>query len=129
MLCYVISRMVSLLFVFCTSENPLEVQIFFCNFFSVLEVPGFVESVLQSSHAGEHGFDIRDAALMVTWWAHGPVNFYALVVDGKHFKTVSGLAVSPFHLAIQVSTLEQLIFDSESMLLEKAGTAVSLASW
>jgi len=46
------------------------------------QVPGFVESVLQSSHAAEHGFDIRDAALMV-------------------------------------STLEQLIFDSESTLLEK----------
>lgn len=47
----------------------------FCVIFcSVLEVPGFVESVLQSSHAAEHGFDIRDAALMVTWWANiGPI--------------------------------------------------------
>ena len=46
----------------------------FVIFFSVLEVPGFVESVLQSSHAAEHGFDIRDAALMVTWWANiGPI--------------------------------------------------------
>lgn len=44
------------------------------------QVPGFVESVLQST--SEHGFDIRDTALMV-------------------------------------STLEQLIFDSESTLLGK----------
>ena len=28
------------------------------------QVPGFVEAVLQSSHANEHGFDLRDAALM-----------------------------------------------------------------
>mmetsp|Transcript_61869 Transcript_61869/g.138153 ORF Transcript_61869/g.138153 Transcript_61869/m.138153 type:complete len:582 (+) Transcript_61869:101-1846(+) len=46
------------------------------------QVPGFVESVLQSSHAAQNGFDIRDAAYMV-------------------------------------ATLEQLIFDSESALLEK----------
>ena len=70
MLCYVPSRMISLLFVLCEFENILEVQKILC----VLEVPGFVESVLQSSHAAEHGFDIRDAALMVTWWANiGPI--------------------------------------------------------
>ncbi|CAE7436105.1 leuA [Symbiodinium pilosum] len=46
------------------------------------QVPGFVESVLQSSHLTESGFDLRDAAYMV-------------------------------------ATLEQLIFDSESALLEK----------
>eukprot|EP00933_Yihiella_yeosuensis_P060945 TRINITY_DN63751_c0_g1_i1.p1 TRINITY_DN63751_c0_g1~~TRINITY_DN63751_c0_g1_i1.p1 ORF type:complete len:595 (+),score=137.77 TRINITY_DN63751_c0_g1_i1:112-1896(+) len=45
-------------------------------------VPGFVEAVLESRHAQEHGFDIRDAAILV-------------------------------------STLEQLIFDAESALLEK----------
>ena len=31
-----------------------------------VEVPGFVESVLQSAHAAEHGFDLRDAALMAS---------------------------------------------------------------
>eukprot|EP00931_Biecheleriopsis_adriatica_P075883 TRINITY_DN49654_c0_g1_i1.p1 TRINITY_DN49654_c0_g1~~TRINITY_DN49654_c0_g1_i1.p1 ORF type:complete len:612 (-),score=131.78 TRINITY_DN49654_c0_g1_i1:42-1805(-) len=46
------------------------------------QVPGFVESVLESSHTTEHGFDLRDAALMV-------------------------------------ATLEQLIFDSETTVLEK----------
>ncbi|CAJ1406537.1 unnamed protein product [Effrenium voratum] len=46
------------------------------------QVPGYVESVLESSHAAEHGFDIHDAAHMV-------------------------------------AVLEQLIFDSESSLLEK----------
>jgi len=45
-------------------------------------VPAYVESVLESKHAAEHGFDLRDAA----------------------------------HI---VATLEQLIFDSESTLLEK----------
>lgn len=45
-------------------------------------VPAYVESVLESQHRLQHGFDIRDAALMV-------------------------------------ATLEQLIYDSESTLLER----------
>lgn len=45
-------------------------------------VPGYVESVLESRHAQDLGFDLRDAALLV-------------------------------------ATLEQLIFDSESSLLDK----------
>eukprot|EP00930_Biecheleria_cincta_P072935 TRINITY_DN60280_c0_g1_i1.p1 TRINITY_DN60280_c0_g1~~TRINITY_DN60280_c0_g1_i1.p1 ORF type:complete len:602 (-),score=103.64 TRINITY_DN60280_c0_g1_i1:386-2122(-) len=50
------------------------------------KVPGFVESALESVHAQERGFDLRDAAQMVT-------------------------------------ILEQLIFDSESSLLEKTYNA------
>eukprot|EP00931_Biecheleriopsis_adriatica_P115711 TRINITY_DN91477_c0_g1_i1.p1 TRINITY_DN91477_c0_g1~~TRINITY_DN91477_c0_g1_i1.p1 ORF type:complete len:642 (+),score=135.09 TRINITY_DN91477_c0_g1_i1:225-1928(+) len=46
------------------------------------QVPGFVESVLESRHATERGFDLRDAAYVV-------------------------------------ATIEQLIFDSEIVLLEK----------
>ena len=58
------------------------------------------------------------SAMLHSWWLGGrtlgPLNFSALVVgEGK-----------ALHLGVsQVSTLEQLIFDSESTLLEKAGTA------
>ncbi|CAE7322487.1 unnamed protein product [Symbiodinium pilosum] len=46
------------------------------------KVPGYVENVLMSRHAEERGFDVRDAALLIT-------------------------------------TIEQLVFDSESALLTK----------
>eukprot|EP00933_Yihiella_yeosuensis_P004513 TRINITY_DN108888_c0_g1_i1.p1 TRINITY_DN108888_c0_g1~~TRINITY_DN108888_c0_g1_i1.p1 ORF type:complete len:620 (-),score=112.20 TRINITY_DN108888_c0_g1_i1:98-1798(-) len=53
------------------------------------QVPGFVESVLESRHVQEQGFDLRDAAILV-------------------------------------ATLEQLIFDGESSLLEKVYREVGL---
>ena len=75
-----------------------------------------MESVLQSSHIAENGFDLRDAAYM----APRPClqGLHSLSFLHPHLLLHH---VAPFPLLLQVATLEQLIFDSESALLEKAG--------
>ena len=74
------------------------------------KVPGFVESVLHSSHVAESGFDLRDAAYMAS----------RLPLCLSFVVRSSAAALQLHDSSFEVATLEQLIFDSESALLEKA---------